>query len=331
VTHGIWQAPSPTLPWNTGGGRIGLRRKRRAPALQIRGSTSYSRRRAYTSLELLAILGIGVILLAIFVPFSASLIEGNRRVRCEDNLLQLRDALQAYANVNHNDFPRTLYDPVVNRDGYTAFTGADAANPFSVSVGPSDVTASLWLLVRGGYVTNLSIFVCPSSREYPDRLTDPIGRPVAADRRSNFRSAANLSYSYADPFSGYVDYRLNSDVLPAHFALLADKNPGSAAAKVGHDAAPLDLARGNSLNHGQAGQNVLFADGSVTFQTTPYCGVGVDADKKTDGDNIYTVLAPLPLTPGNSPFYANDGFTGRRVGPSYQYDSYLVPTEEDGR
>ena len=264
-------------------------------------------------------------------PFSASLIEANRRVRCADNLWQIRDALQAYAKDNHNDYPRTLYDPVVNRDGYTAYTGADASDPFSVSVGPSDVTASLWLLVRGGYVTNLSLFVCPSSGQHADRMTDAVGRPVPAARRSNFRSAANLSYSYADPFSGYADYRLDSDVLGGQFALLADKNPGASAAQVGHDAAPLDWAKGNSLNHGQAGQNVLYADGTVSFQTTPYCGVGVDASKKTDGDNIYTVLAPLPLTAGNSPFYANNGFTGRRVGPSYQYDSYLVPTEEDGR
>jgi prepilin-type N-terminal cleavage/methylation domain-containing protein len=40
---------------------------------------------------------------------------------------------------------------------------------------------------------------------------------------------------------------------------------------------------GNSTNHDNDGQNVLFNDGSVSFNTVPYCGI--------DGDNIYT-MAP---------------------------------------
>jgi hypothetical protein len=263
------------------------------------------RRRAFTYIELLAMLAI------------------------LDNLLLLRNALDAYAGDNHHDFPRTTYDPALNANGYTAFTGPYAGNPFSVAVGPNDATASLWLLVRKGYVKDLSIFVCPSSRQTPDSLVGVMGEPVNAEQRSNFRSSANLSYSYASPFSGYADYRLNSDALPAQFATMADKNPGSSAALVPHDASPLELARGNSLNHQRAGQNVLYADGSASFQVTPYCGVGRDTSHP-DGDNIYTALAAKPLTPGDSPFYAGNGFCGRQYGPSYQYDTFLVPTEEDG-
>ena len=44
---------------------------------------------------------------------------------------------------------------------------------------------------------------------------------------------------------------------------------------------------GNSTNHDNDGQNVLFNDGSVSFNTVPYCGI--------DGDNIYTI-APSPTS-----------------------------------
>jgi type II secretory pathway pseudopilin PulG len=285
--------------------------------------------RGFTYIELLALLGVAAILLSIFIPYLMSAREKDRRLRCEDNLRQLRDALQHYAHDNRNDYPRVRYDPAVNPNGYTAFTGVDAANPLAAPVASSDVTASLWLLVRGGYVKDLSTFICPSASSIPDQLTDSMGRAVPANQRSNFRSAINLSYSYASPFSGYAGYHINSDDLPGAFALMADKNPGSSSAAVAHDASPLELAKANSLNHQQAGQNVLYADGSIEFQTTPYCGVGRDVERHADGDNIYTALSLSPLISGNSPPYDGNGYCGKQYGPSYQYDSYLVPTQTD--
>ncbi|HUB26479.1 MAG TPA: type II secretion system protein [Tepidisphaeraceae bacterium] len=288
-------------------------------------------RRAFTYIELLAMLAIAGILLAIFLPYTQSLNEKARRLRCEDNLMRLRDALQDYARDNDRglampNYPRVTYDAAVNRDGYSAFTGPDASDPFSAPVRPSDVTASLWLLVRGGYVTDLSVFVCPSSNDRPDHLTDAIGRSVPVHKRSNFRSPENLSYSYASPFSGSSGYCLNSDLLGGQFALMADLNPGRVAATIPYDATPMELARANSPNHSHAGQNVLYADGSVSFEITPYCGV--HPPDATDGDNIYTALAPQPLT-GEKLFYAGNGFSGRQYGPSYEWDSYLVPTADD--
>jgi prepilin-type processing-associated H-X9-DG protein len=288
------------------------------------------RRSAFTYIELLALLGIGVILLSIFIPYLTNVREQSRQTKCADNLRQLRDALENYAlDVGNHDYPRVTYDPVIRPCGYAAFTGADAADPFSVTVAPSDVTASLWLLVRTGYVSDLSVFICPSSGDRADRLTDAIGRPVPVTHRSNFRSPINLSYSYASPFSGYTDYHLNSDVMKGQFALMADKNPGPGAAAQEHDTPPLKLAVGNSPNHAHTGQNVLYADGSVNFEITPYCGVG-RVPGQADGDNIFTALASHPLAPGENAFYAGRGFVGRQYGPSYQYDSYLVPTAEDG-
>jgi len=287
------------------------------------------RRPAFTYIEFLALMAIAGILLAIFIPYVGAEREMHRQTLCEDNLLQIRNALQEYADANHHDYPRVRYDPAGNPNGYTAFTGPFATNPFALPVQPNDVTASLWLLVRDGNITDLRVFICPSSRERADSMVNAGGVAVGRTGRSNFFSAGNLSYSYASPFSGYEDYHLNSDWLAGQFALMADKNPGSLAASVAHDAPPLELAKGNSLNHQQTGQNVLYADGSISFEHTPYCGVGRDANNPI-GDNIFTALAARPLTAGEHPFYAGNGFVGRQFGPSYTYDSYLVPTEDDG-
>jgi prepilin-type processing-associated H-X9-DG protein len=310
---------------------MGVRRgssrwRKRSPAAILGGM----RGRAFTYIELLALLAIAGILLAIFIPYVGAQRETARQAQCADNLRQIRNALQEYADANHHDYPRVRYAPTSNPDGYTAFTGPFAVNPFAAPVEPNDVTASLWLLVRDGDITDLRVFVCPSSREQADSLVNAAGMAVRPMGRSNFFSAANLSYSYASPFSGFEDYHLNSDWLAGQFALMADKNPGSLAASVAHDAPPLELAKGNSLNHQRTGQNVLYADGSVSFEHTPYCGVGRDVNQP-DGDNIYTALAAHPLTAGEHPSYVANGFVGRQFGPSYRYDSYLVPTEDDGQ
>src|ERR1700722_8458188 len=139
-------------------------------------------RRAFTYIELLALLAVAAILLSIFLPYSESLQEKDRRLRCEENLRQLRDALQDYARDNDKgltlpDYPRVKYDPAANRCGYAAFTGPDSADPFAAPVASSDVTASLWLLVREEYVKDLGVFVCPSSGGTPDHLTDARDRP----------------------------------------------------------------------------------------------------------------------------------------------------------
>src|SRR5205085_291511 len=106
---------------------------------------------------------------------------------------------------------------------------------------------------------------------------DRNGRPTKASQRGNFRGHGNLSYSYASPFSNAFNFRLNSDWVKYDFALVADKNPGtSAEADVtvpAYNADTLQLSRGNSMQHGRAGQNVLYPNKVVEFKKTPYAGV----------------------------------------------------------
>jgi hypothetical protein len=75
---------------------------------------------------------------------------------------------------------------------------------------------------------------------------------------------------------------------------------------------------------------VLFADGSVAFEKTPYCGVG-SSGGKSPGDNIYTARAARPTTQSTSLPVSVVGFIGHDVGPVQNDDSYLVPMATDTR
>jgi hypothetical protein len=275
-------------------------------------------------MEVLVSLVIFIVLLSIFIPFGLSKREASRRANCANNLLQIGYALQTYAST-HGTFPRVVHDPE-RPEGYAAFTGPDDPNPFTPSsaVSPNDVTASLWLLVRTKLITDMRVFVCPSSDDYRDTMLDSNGRPQDPTRRSNFRSWRNLSYSYASSFTSAPGYRFNNDA-PGGIALLADRNPG---VLVDAHADQRELTRGNSPNHAHAGQNVLYAF-YVIFEQTPYCGVGYDSKRGILGDSIYSARSERPSTQPASLPYALVGVIGRSVSPSSNGDSYLVPTAQD--
>lgn len=282
----------------------------------------------------MAALLIIVLLAATFVPYALSLREKSSRIRCTDNLKNLGTALYNYAQVNGYFYPRTRFDPQMG-NGWTAFSGPDDPDPFAATsaVKPNDVSASLWLLVREG-LAKPEWFVCPSSWGKADPMLDAGGIPAVAKQRGNFRSSANLTYSYATPFSSIEEYRLN-DTLKARFVLLADQGPSIDQLNsnpLRYTASHSELATINSVNHRSAGQNVLYTDGSISFETSPYCGVGrtrrQTSDNRTielfDGDNIYTALSYSVLVT-EEPNHNEPGVAGTGIGPAYRYDTYLVP------
>jgi type II secretory pathway pseudopilin PulG len=300
------------------------------------------RRSAFTLVEFLVLLGVVVVLISIFIPYLAKTRETSNRIKCMHNLQNFAILFREYAIREENVtgvplLPSVVYDGQNHPNSYTAFTGADDPNPFrpGSAVAANDVTASLFLLVRYGYISHgrevgLSMFICPSSDDSADRLTDANGRPVTHTQRSNFRSASNLSYSYCSPFSSASGFRMNSDWLRSTFAVMADKNPGidgrgSDVTAPAYQAPALEIRKGNSLNHGQAGQTVLYGDGHVEFTRTPYCGF---YDENRAPDNIYTAAARGPTT-APSAWMPPKGYFGRKYAPTSWEDSYLVPSEHD--
>lgn len=276
--------------------------------------------RGFTLLEMLVLVAMLLVLASIFVPYLLSVREQANRAACASNLRDVAEALRQYAELSGNTYPRVRHDVEVDPNSWAAFTGPDDLSPFAAesSVSHNDVTAGLWLLVRLK-LAKPEMFVCPSGEASPDIIADAKGKPVDVRLRGNFRSAGHLGYSYASPFTNAPGFRVD-DTQESEFARMADLNPGVGdgydVTVVVHTDDPVRLARGNSANHGGAGQNVLFADGHVSFHATPFCGYG--------RDNIYTSLAPVPLQ-GETPPANGSGVLLRSMGPAWKSDSVLVP------
>ncbi len=300
-------------------------------------------RRGFTFIELLVAIVILALILASVIPFIMATRETSRRAACAKNLMNIQYALSEYRR-DYGFYPRTRSD--ADHPAWTAYTGADDANPFAPdsAVQPNDVTACLWLLVRIGYLPDTQVFICPSSDRFRDPLTNAAGKKVQASERGNFKSNRHLAYSILSPFNPTADFEW-TDTLPSSTALMADMNPGILG--IGDDVtkptatdAPEIMRFANSRNHAKTGQNVLYPGGNVEF--VPHAFVGRDYIRinardplskellaTRSGDNIYTSLQATPNIPDGVPAPAGAGAFGKNVPPSWKNDSYLLPSDDD--
>ena len=308
-------------------------------------ATRAHRRGGFTMVELLVVIGIIAVLMGVLAPVLGRVRESSNRTKCAANLRGIGQLLVAYSSANKGNYPRTFYDAA--RASATPPTYVDAVPPAGVpyqpsgatksepftgttgTVGPNNVPAAIFLLIRTQGTTNSGpsdkiggnyepvapeTFVCPSS----EAVKDGFGGGANAGNarlRSNFSQLpTNLSYSYANPYpdNSNKSYRLTNEVV-SDFVVAADYNPGKSGiydvTAVTESSPSTDLRKGNSANHRGAGQNVLYGDGRVAFETTPFCG--------KNHDNIYTVSGS---TDGKVP--TSTTIVG---SPAWQWDSVLLP------
>lgn len=252
-------------------------------------------RTGFSLIELTVIVAVIAILIGILIPTAGAVRQRAYIDRCASNLSRIGAAIAVYAQENRGALPRTTYVPGAPLAFGTNPAAVDAFAPG----GPvaNDVTAAVFHL-RKGQKLPAELFVCP----YNDAAfaADPVADPA---RRSNFTDArANLGYSFLNVYPADADVarqqqaRWNRPTMP----VAADLNPGTTSAAddpAEPDAArddvlsltsttqPADVQRAaNSRNHAKDGQNVLYGDGHVEWQTTALCGV--------DGDNLYTTQTP---------------------------------------
>jgi len=211
-------------------------------------------RRGFTLIELLVVIAIITILMAILLPTLEHVRHQSYIAKCASKLRQIGMALSTYSNENHGDYPRTRYAP---GSPPTAGTGAASPDPFAASgPQPNDVSAAIYLLRRTQNVP-AELFICPYNdvTTFEPDTADPLTHSNFTDYRKN------LGYSYANPYPSKAvedgGYRLGRN-MRATFAIAADLNPGTKA-----------KGEGDSRNHEDEGQNVLWGDGHVTWEQSP--------------------------------------------------------------
>ena len=273
-------------------------------------------RRGVTLLDLIVVLVLLPVLLLTASCWRRTNHGSSNRVKCASNLRQIGQAILLYSNENGGAYPRTTagtgetITPVWG-------TGITSSKPFEDGgPQPNDVTAAMFLLLRTQDITS-EVFTCPSSNAEKDTFG---GGANAAINRSNFTDLKkNLAYSYQNPYpnDGALrrKFELNNKI-SAEFAVASDMNPGvkgdnDNVLAVTSTSSAQQMKQGNSNNHDQDGQNVLYGDGHVEFQQNPFVGV--------QRDNIFTARTgdkPNPKTEliVASPYDAND--------------SILLPTDD---
>jgi hypothetical protein len=244
------------------------------------------RRSAFTLIELLVLIALMILATA----YTLSLVgcdehaDARLRIRCANNLRQIGEAIRLYANENHGQFPRTVYaqgDDVVPTWG----TSSSAVDPFgSDGPQPNDVTAAMFLLLRT-QETKPETFTCPTTKAEPDTFGGG-----SAKSRSNFSDwRKNLSFSFCNPYPNNAAAPKDGTTPQTprnieRFVVAADLNPGTTRGRnvlgVTLTSSHADLKSANSTNHDGDTQNVLYGDGHIENQNSPFCGV--------DRDNIYT-------------------------------------------
>ena len=249
-----------------------------------------------------------------------------QRANCASNLHQIGLAILLYQQDNNQLYPRTvLAESPKPRptwgtpyDGNKELGSRSDADPFAdgpAKPADNDVSAAFFLLLRNEQISP-AVFACPSSKAV---RWDLDGGTNTAQNWTNWPSAKMgpcLSYSYQNPYptTAALESGYNLKNPDPTFAVAADMNPGGpAVTRVTPQSSADELKAANSLNHDRDGQNVLYGDGHVEWQNTPFCG--------TKHDNIYTAGGPELDEPGRgTAAVAKASVSGT--------DSVLLPTAQ---
>jgi len=290
----------------------------------------------FTIVELLVVMGIMALLISAVLSALSKARETAHRATCANNLQQIGASMLLYSEADNNRaFPRTIYDNLgTTVDCGLAGGGSSAvADPFGVgSPLSNNIPSVLFLLLRTQDLTS-AVFICPSvAGAVPDDYTAG-GTTLPGNKlgQSNWTKFANLSYSIQNPYptpaalsaTPAFNWSPNPPVGSSEYAIAADMNPGIVS---GYDETAITsttcsasiMKKGNSLNHAQTGQNVLYGDCHVAWQATPMCGVQMD--------NIYGPSA-APSTNSGTTTYTQIVIGNVGPSPSCGYDSVLLPCQ----
>ena len=206
------------------------------------------RRRGFTIIELLVVIGIIMILLGLLLPVSIRVREAARTVQCASQLRQIGQAIVNYTTANQGLLP--------------AWSGTHS---YPDDVRPDDPDGPGWIVLTERYTSSkpdAPLFNCPAF--------------VGDERAVNYFLAARYCGSQQPPAKSFPITRIK---LSSQFVLSGDVTnqmwyvqPGGTS-PLGYDNIDKDdnlspcvlfFGEEGGLNMHRAGNNILFADGHVT-------------------------------------------------------------------
>ncbi|MCG8403728.1 MAG: prepilin-type N-terminal cleavage/methylation domain-containing protein [Phycisphaerales bacterium] len=253
--------------------------------------------KAVTLIEMLIVIAILALLHSMLLPSLSRARELAKRTTCAAHLRGIGQAMYLYAEVSPPGFFPSIAQ--VRDDGAMQVFGGTAigiSNPNHIdrilqpsTTGIPSPTVDMWALLRMQTTTPRQ-FICPSTTDVPDPAADTLAY-------YDFLGSKHLSYAYQ--YQHDADREIVGTTSEPNFPVMADANPyikGEITMTVLNDRR--SQFRGNSTNHtNREGQNVLFQDGHVFFETGPDVGLPGIVDPLVSAisrglDNCYTWTVP---------------------------------------